>query len=124
MTTKAQREVLLQGQDPVANAIIAHLVARGWANESILRNVASKEYLPNTAVVRVELDSENEMYYVLGDYTSCGHNVLAIYTGYIKASSTPEQLTAAMDKFLVDAEKAINESFAVRHLGPQAHANA
>jgi hypothetical protein len=124
MTTKAQREVLLQGKDPVANAIIAHLVAQGWSNDYILKNVASKKYLPHTAVVRVELDSENEMYYVHGEYTSCGQNVLSIYTAYIKAACTPEQRKAAMEKFLLDVEKAINNSFAVRHLGPQAQAHA
>lgn len=119
MTTKAEREVLLQGQDPMVNAIINFLVERGWSNDYILRNVASKEYLPHRAVVRVELDSENNMYYVGGEYTSQGENVLAICMAYIKAEFTPEQVAAAMEKFVQDAEKYINNSFAVRFLGPK-----
>lgn len=117
MTTKAQREVLLQGQDRIANLVISHLVSRGWNGDYILKNVVSKKYSPHTAIVRVELDSENEQYWVRGEYTSVGQNVLAIEFACIKATFTDEQVIAAVDNFIVNAEKAIGQSFAVRFLG-------
>lgn len=117
MTTKQERERLLQGQDALASAIIARLEHHGWKTDRILRNAASKTYLPHTAVVRVELDSEYHQYWVRGEYTSVGQNVLSTCFACIKDSSTPTEIAAAVDKFLVEAEICINQSFAVRFIG-------
>lgn len=117
MTTKAEREVVLQGNDPIANAVIAYLVARGWSNEGTLRNVASKRYSPHCAVVRVELDSEYQQYWVHGDYVSKGENVLSTCIATIKAASSPDEIDADMAAFLDETERRINQSFAVRFLG-------
>lgn len=117
MTTKQERERLLQGQDALASAIIARLEHHGWKTDRILRNAASKTYLPHTAVVRVELDSEFQQYWVRGEYTSVGQNVLSTCYACIKASSTPDEIVVAMDQFLEEAENRINQSFAVRFIG-------
>lgn len=117
MTTKQERERLLQGQDAMANAIIARLEHHGWKADRILRNAASKTYLPHTAVVRVELDSEFQQYWVRGEYTSVGQNVLSTCYACVQASSTPAEVIVAMDQFLEEAESRINQSFAVRFIG-------
>jgi len=117
MTTKQERELLLQGQDAIANAIIGRFQEKGWRTDYILRNVASKTYLPHTAVVRVEVDTEYQQYWVKGEYTSVGQNVLSTCYACISASATPAELVAAVDRFLVEAEQRINQSFAVRFIG-------
>lgn len=124
MTWKEERERLLQGLDPKANAVMAHLAAQGWAVDRILKNVAQKEYLPHRATVRVEFDREYQHYWVNGEYVSEGNNVLAGCFAFIKESFSPEQTKEALDAFLADAERSINQSFAVRFLGPAAVAGA
>lgn len=116
MTTREEREVLLQGQDPIANLLISCLLREGWQVDRILKNSLSKEYLPHTAVIRVELDSENRMYQLNGEYTSEGRNVLAGYSAYIKADLSLAATVEAMASFIEGTERGINESFAVRFL--------
>lgn len=117
MTTKAQRERTLQGQDPMVNLIVGYLLASGWEGDRILKNVASKEYSPNRAVVRVELDAQNKQYWVTGEYTSAGVNVLGTGLICIRATALPEQVASSMAAFVQDAELRISQSFAVRFLG-------
>ncbi len=117
MTTRAQRECVLQGQDTVVNTIIGHLLAQGWSGDRILKNVANKLYSPNRALVRVEFDSEGQQYWVNGEYTSMGENVLSGCFICIKETSLRADITAAMDRFLMEAESKISQSFAVRFIG-------
>lgn len=117
MTTRAEREPLLQGQDLIANAVIGYLLARGWSGDRILKNVAQKVYLPNCAQVRVELDSENQQYWVTGEYVSMGENVLSGCFACIKATTSLDEIGAGMDRFIQEAEIRIGRSFAVRFLG-------
>ena len=117
MTTRAEREPLLQGQDLIANAVIGYLLARGWSGDRILKNVAQKVYLPNRALVRVELDSENQQYWVTGEYVSMGENVLSGCFACIKATTSLDEIGAGMDRFIQEAEIRIGRSFAVRFLG-------
>lgn len=117
MTTKAQREVLLQGQDAMCNMIVALLVAQGWSNDGILKNLLSKEYPPHHAAIWVELDSDNQLYYLKGEYVSKGDNVLISCLCYIKADSSPAEVAAAVEAYLADAENQIHNSFAVRFIG-------
>ncbi|TAL65651.1 MAG: hypothetical protein EPN79_10735 [Burkholderiaceae bacterium] len=120
MTTKIERERLLLGQDEKANAIIECLCSRGWIRGSILKNVATKEYRPHVAVVRVEYDSEYQQYWVSGQYDSEGNNVLAGSIACIKGSLDPANIQEAVDDFLVKAEHSIGQSFAVRfQAGPK-----
>lgn len=117
MTTRAEREPLLQGQDLIANAVISYLLARGWSGDRILKNVAQKVYSPNRALVRVELDSENQQYWVSGEYVSMGENVLSGCFACIKTTSSLEEIGAEMCRYLQEAEIRIGRSFAVRFLG-------
>lgn len=117
MTTRAERECVLQGKDPVVNTVIAHLSVKGWSGDRILKNVAGKVYSPNRALVRVEYDSENQQYWVTGEYISQGENVLSGCFACIKAAFSPAEIAVAMDCFLNDAETRISQSFAVRYLG-------
>ena len=117
MTTKDERERVLQGQDTIANAIIGYFLAKEWSGDRILKNIAEKEYSPNRAVVRVEYDSENRQYWVSGEYVSKGENVLSGCFACIKTTCSPEEIAAGMDRFLNEAETRISQSFAVRFLG-------
>lgn len=117
MTTKPERELVLQGQDPIANTIIEYLLAKEWSGDRILKNIAEKVYSPNRAVVRVEYDSDNQQYWVTGEYTSKGENVVSGCFACIKARFSPAEIAVAMDCFLNEAETRINQSFAVRFLG-------
>lgn len=117
MTTRAEREPLLQGRDLIANAVIGYLLARGWSGDHILKNVAQKVYSPNRALVRVELDSENQQYWVTGEYVSMGENVLSGCFACIKATTSLDEIGAGMDRFIQEAEIRIGRSFAVRFLG-------
>lgn len=120
MTTRQEREVVLQGKNAMAESVMAHLAAHGWTRERILRNVAHKTYLPHAATVRVELDSENQQYWVKGEYVSKGDNVLATCFACIPSTAAQADVFDAMDAFIQEAEQQINQSFAVRFLGPQA----
>jgi len=117
MTTKAESEQLTQGNHPIANAIIGYLLARGWSGDSFLKNVTEKVYSPNRALVRVEFDSEGQQYWVNCEYTSMGENVLSGCFICIKETSLRADITAAMDRFLMEAESKISQSFAVRFIG-------
>lgn len=117
MTTRAERERVLQGQDSIANTIIEHLLAQEWSGDRILKNIAGKVYSPNRAVVRVEFDSANQQYWVTGEYVSKGENVLSGCFACVKARFSPAEIAVAMDAFLKEAETRINQSFAVRFLG-------
>lgn len=117
MTTKAEREELLQGNDLISTFIIGYLLANDWVRDDILKNVATKTYLPHRAVVRVELDSEYGQYWVTGEYTSQGENVISGCIACIKINSPLVDATTRMAKFLTDVESEINQSFAVRFIG-------
>lgn len=117
MTTKAELEVLLQGKDEMTNQIIEFFISRGWAGDRIIKNIATKTYHPNSAVVRVMLDSVNGLYTVSPEYVSCGVNVLQFLSLYIRASTDSAQLKSMLEKQFERIEKEINGSFAVRFLG-------
>jgi hypothetical protein len=116
MTTKEQREVVLQGKDPMVCSIIDYLTARGWAQERILKNVTQKHYSPHDASIWVELESEFQRYWVTARYESEGRNVASTCHAIIDASHSPEQVATALNAFLLTVEKSIGESFAVRFL--------
>lgn len=125
MTTKEQREVVLQGKDPMVCSIIDYLTARGWTQERILKNVAQKHYSPHDATIWVELESEFQRYWVTATYVSMGQNVCGTCHALIDATNSPQQVAAALDSFLLTVEKSIGESFAVRFLSkPQSFAGA
>ena len=117
MTTKAEMERVLQGQDPVVSALIGYLLAQGWSGDRIVKNVAFKVHSPNQAVVRVTFDSDYRQYWIKGEYTSEGQNVLGACFACIKATSSPAEIAAEMGDFLRRAESLISNSFAVRYLG-------
>jgi hypothetical protein len=117
MTTKAELEVLLQGKDEMNNQIIEFFISRGWAGDRIIKNIATKTYHPNSAVVRVMLDSVNGLYRVSPEYVSCGENVLRFLDVYIRSSTDCTQLQSILEKQYERIEKEINCSFAVRFLG-------
>lgn len=117
MSKKEALERVLQGQDPFAKAIIDHLLAQGWNGDRILKNIALKVYSPHEAVIRVTPDPEYPQYWVKGEYHSKGENVLSTCYACIQAAASPAEVTAAMDRFLEEAEREINQSFAVRFLG-------
>jgi len=125
MTTKEQREVVLQGKDPMVIRIMEHLLANGWLQERILKNVAQKHYSPHQASIWVELESEYNRYWATARYESMGQNVCSTSYACIDATHSPEQVASAMDAFLMTVEKSIGESFAVRFLSkPQEAAGA
>lgn len=118
MTTKAELEVLLQGKDEMTNQIIGFFISRGWAGDKIIKNIATKTYHPNSATVRVMLDSVNGIYTVAPTYVSCGENVLRFLVLYVRASTTDSsQLRSMLEKQYEKIEREINGSFAVRFLG-------
>lgn len=119
MPRRAELERVLQGQDPIANALIGHLFAQGWSGDFIVKNVAIKVYPPHQAVVRVMPDLAYQQYWVKGEYHSKGENVLSTCTAWVKATASPEEMADAMSHFLREAESRISESFAVRFLGGQ-----
>lgn len=116
MTTKAERERVLQGQDPIAASIIGYLLEKGWSVDRILKNIAQKKYPPHHATIRVEFESEYMRYWVRGEYYSMGGNVLSACYSIIKAAFSVEEIAVAMDRFINDVEREINQSFAVRFL--------
>lgn len=117
MTTKAERERVLQGQVPIAASIIGYLLEKGWSVDRILKNIAQKKYPPHHATIRVEFESEYMRYWVRGEYRSMGRNILSTCIACIKAASSLAEIAAAMDCFLNDVEQEVNQSFAVRFLG-------
>jgi len=125
MTTKEQREVVLQGKDPMVCSIIEYLQERSWTQERILKNVAQKHYSPHDASIWVELEADFQRYWVTARYESMGQNVASTCHAIIDASHRPEQVASALDAFLLTVEKSIGESFAVRFLSkPQSFAGA
>lgn len=118
MTTKAEREPLLQGQDPFANAAIGYLVAHGWSGDYIIKNTATKRYGPNQAEVWVELDSTNRQYHVTGSYVSAGENALSGIL-VIPGNALPTEVECLMAGYLEKAEARIAKSFAGRFLTPK-----
>jgi hypothetical protein len=116
MTTQAELQRLLKGEDPTANGLVKHLLSKGWFADRIIKNIATKEYSPHRALIRVTLDSENDQYWVNGEYTSKGENVLSGCFACIKTGSSLEDSNAAMDDFLEEVEDRIGQSFAVRFL--------
>ena len=88
MTTKAEREILLQGKDEVANLAMATLAERGWAIDCRLKNVATRTYGPNGASIRIELDSEFERYWLHAHYWTEGSNILEAITGSLLSLQT------------------------------------
>jgi len=120
MTTRAEYKPLLNGEDVISSSIIAFFKEHGWEGDYIIKNIAAKQYDPHKATVRVHLDSDNNQYFVKGEYYSKGENVLSLCTAYIKGNHSSEEITAALRDFLKEVEKCINESFAVRFLGPKA----
>lgn len=118
MTTKAEREPLMQGQDTIANAAIGFLVAHGWSGDYIIKNTATKKYGPNQAEVWVELDSVNRQYHVTGRYESAGENALSGIL-VMPGDATPAEVECLMAGYLEKAESRIAESFAGRFLTPK-----
>lgn len=117
MTTRAEYEPILQGKDAVTNVIIAHFCEQGWQCDDILKNVATKIYSPHRALVRVTFDSDNQQYWVNGEYESKGENVLAIRFACIKKTFSQAEIVDALEAFIIEVESSINQSYAVRFLG-------
>ena len=117
MTPNERREELLQGFDPVCNTIINYLFSQGWAGDRILRNIATKTYLPHSATIRVVDDREYPQYWVTCEYTSMGQNVASGCILVIQADESQADIEAKMARFVEDAEKCINNSFAVQFIG-------
>jgi hypothetical protein len=117
MTPKEHREHLLQGRDKVCNAIIECLLARGWQGDAILKNIVSKRYEPHSATIRVVDDLEYPQYWVKGEYTSVGHNVLSTCYAIIGAEDSLEEIRYKLTRFIEEAEHHIYNSFAVRFIG-------
>lgn len=111
MTTKAERERVLQGQDPVAASIIGYLLEKGWSVDRILKNIAQKKYPPHHATIRVEFESEYMRYWVRGEYRSMGRNILSTCIACIKAASSLAEISAAMECFLNDADNKSKSEF-------------
>lgn len=119
MTTKAEREHLLQGLDPVANVAIGFMVAHGWRGDYRIRNTATKRYGPNQAEVWVELDSTNRQYHVTGRYESAGENVMSGIL-VIPGNATRVEIESLLAGYLDEAEVRIANSFAGRFLTQKA----
>lgn len=116
MTTKSERELLLQGKDLMANAIVAHMLAQGWECDCILKNAVTKQVGPRHASIWVEFDSENQQYWLKGEYTSAGEDVLSTCFCHIKVTSSPEEITKEMARLLTDVDARLSQSFAARFL--------
>lgn len=119
MTTKVEREPLLQGRDPVVNAAIGFLVAHRWSGGRIIKNTATKRYGPNQAEVWVELDSTNRQYHVKGEYVSAGENAMSGIL-MIPGNATPVEIESLMAAYLEKADTSIANSFAGRFLTQKA----
>lgn len=114
MTTKAEREILLQGKDEVANLAMATLAERGWAIERRLKNVATRTYGPNGASIRIELDSEFQRYWLHANYWTEGSNILEATIDFFPAGMSADYQASKVIDYLAQVEKKINGSFAMR----------
>lgn len=116
----------------ISVAMIDRLVAQhGWYTDRIVKNWVGKEYDSAVGLKRAQLwttlDAEYNQIFLKGEFTSAGENVLATCLGIIPGTATAEEVDAAVDAYIVNAEKAIAGSYAVRLLpwkapGHRAHA--
>jgi hypothetical protein len=105
----------------IATAVIERLVAlHGWYPDRIRTNWAGKEYDsavgPKRAQLWMSFDAENNQFFLKGEFTSAGEDVLANCMTVIRGTATVDEVEAAVDAHLVRAEKAITSSYAVRLL--------
>lgn len=109
-------DLLLQGHDAKAGAIIGYLLWKGWHGDRILKNVAMKMYSPNRALARVTYDQEYGQYWLKGEYSSRGENVLAGVSVCVNADASLEETAGVIELFIREAEIRIAQSYAVRIL--------
>lgn len=105
----------------IATAVIDRLAEEhGWYTDRILKNWVGKEYDsavgPKRAQLWLSFDAEYNQFFLKGEFTSAGENVLATCLSVIPGTATAAQVEAAVDAHIVQAEKAIAGSYAVRLL--------
>lgn len=105
----------------VQKAVIERLIEHhGWYGDRIMGNWAAKNYATfaghTRASVWVTPDQEYEQVWLKGEFHSAGENVLAGCFGCIREPATSEAVHAAVDAYIVQAEKAIEGAFSVRVL--------
>lgn len=113
---KAAYDRMCAGTDNTCNAIVARLVSAGWAPDRILKNVVTRIYGPNQAVLRVHIDVKSNRYWLDGEYVSEGQNALeACHEGFDPLPSS-SALETRLSAFLTEVERNIQGTFAMRFL--------
>lgn len=105
----------------IATAVINRLASlHGWYTDRILKNWVGKEYDsavgPKRAQLWLSFDAEYNQFFLKGEFTSAGDNVLATCLSVVPGTATAAEVEAAVDAHIEQAEKAIAGSYAVRLL--------
>jgi len=104
--------------------VIARLLTHhGWASDRLRKTVAYKDYESavglKRAVVWITYDAECKQFWMHGEFTSAGEDVLATCYSCISAAADQNTVSNAVDSFVADAERRIAGSYAVRLLRSQ-----
>lgn len=105
----------------IQETVIQHLATQhGWSTDRILNNWVCKYYDsavgPKRAALWLTFDAECNQYWLRGEFTSAGQNVLATSYAIIPSTAAENEIQSAVDAFIVEAEKEIEGSYAVRLL--------
>ena len=107
-----------QMNQQVQKLAVKRLAAQGWVSDRLLTHVLSKEYASAVGNKRASarVDRSGTGYWLSGEYWSEGGNILSCCSRTIPSSTDKEAVNSLVDAFLVDIEKRISESYAVRLL--------
>ena len=110
-------------ESAVLEAAALTLALHGWESDRLLRHVTTKTFETaagfKPATLRMDLVSDENVYWLTGCYFSEGRNILTSVYAFISVVEEPEYVVAAVEKVLAQAEKLISETYAVRLLRKQ-----
>jgi len=106
----------------IQELVISRLVKQhGWFTDHLVPNWVGKHY--KTAVaptarasLRLSHDKVNHQFWLNGEFTSAGENVLATAFACLPEAFDEAEVHAAVDEYIADAEKRIAGAYSVRLL--------
>jgi hypothetical protein len=102
---------------PIQSQFVQALVARGWYPDRVRVDVAFKDFDTaaggRTAVVYCWLYKDGD-HVLAGDYQSEGRNALSTCWARFKPGAEEATVAAEIERFAVEVEKAIGETYAMR----------
>ncbi|CAN7385567.1 hypothetical protein [Variovorax sp. LjRoot178] len=102
---------------PIQAQFLQTLVARGWYPDRVRADVASKDFDTaaggRTAVVHCRLNKDGD-HVLAGDYQSEGRNALSTCWAMFRPETDEATISAEIERFAAEVEKAIGETYAVR----------